>query len=280
MILVTTAGKVGAEAARLLAARSQQVRVLVHHPEAATRLAQSGVELVQGDLAVPATIDAAMRGVSAVILVSPAVPAQELNVVDSAARAGVEHVVKITSKASADSPIARRRGQAEIENGLIASGLGYTLLRNNAYMQNFLMLAPGIASASSFSTATGNGRIGHLDARDVAAVAAEIASSPGAHAGKTYWPTGPQALSAADVAAVFSKVLGLTITFRPISFEEQKREMIMAGLPETVADDNAKALLLMADGDCDYVTDDVPAILGRPAHSFEQFISDYRDAFS
>lgn len=280
MILVTTAGKVGAEAARLLAARGEQVRVLVRHPETAMQLAQSGVELMQGDLAVPATIDVAMQGVSAVILVSPAVPAQELSVVRSSANAGVEHVVKITSKSSPDSPIARRRGQAEIENGLIASGLGYTLLRNNAYMQNFLMLAPGIASASSFSTATGNGRIGHVDARDVGAVAAEIASSRGSHAGKTYWPAGPEVLSAADVAAVFSKVLGRTITFRPISFEEQKREMIMVGLPEAVADDNAKALLLMAEGDCDYVTDDVPAILGRPARSFEQFVSDHRDAFS
>lgn len=280
MILVTTAGKVGAEAARLLAARGQQVRVLVRHPEAAMQLAQSGVELMQGDLAVPATIDAAMQGVSAVILVSPAVPAQELSVVHSAAHAGVEHVVKITSKASADSPIARRRGQTEIESGLIASGLGYTLLRNNAYMQNFLMLAQGIASAGSFSTATGNGRIGHVDARDVAAVAAEIASSPASHAGKTYWPTGPEVLSAAEVAGVFSKVLGRTITFRPISFEEQKQEMIMVGLPEAVADDNARALVLMAEGDCDYVTDDVPAILGRSAHSFEQFVSDHRAAFS
>ena len=72
------------------------------------------------------------RGVTSVVLVSPAIPRQELNVVDSAVRASVEHVVKITSKASADSPIARRRHQAEIENDLIASGLGYTLLRNNA----------------------------------------------------------------------------------------------------------------------------------------------------
>ena len=39
--------------------------------------------------------------------------------------------------------------------------------------------------------ATGNGRVGHIDARDVAAVAAEIAASPAPHAGKTYWPTGP-----------------------------------------------------------------------------------------
>src|SRR5207237_10112227 len=106
-------------------------------------------------------------------------------IVASAVRARVQHVVKITSKASADSPIARRRGQFEIESGLIASGLGYTLLRNNAYMQNFLMLARAIAETSSFGTATGDGRIGHVDTRDVAGVAAEGDASPAARGGRT-----------------------------------------------------------------------------------------------
>jgi uncharacterized protein YbjT (DUF2867 family) len=280
MILITTAGKVGSEAAHLLAQRGEPVRILVRYPEKATALAQSGVDVVKGDLEIPATIDRAMQDVSAVVLVSPAIPGQELNVVDSAVRSGVEHVVKITSKASADSPIGRRRNQTEIENGLVASGLGYTLLRNNAYMQNFLMMAPGIAATSSFSTATRDGRVGHIDAGDVAAVAAEIASSPAPHAGKTYWPTGPEVLTGAEVAGVLSKVLGRPITFHPITFEEQREAMIKAGLPESVAEDNARAVTLMADGDCDYLTEDVPTILGRPARTFEQFATDYASAFS
>ena len=90
MILATTAGTVGAEATHLN---------------------------------VPASIDEAMDGVTSVVLVSPAVVAQELNVVTSAARAGVGHIVKASSTASADSPIARRRGQFEIEKGLTASGV-------------------------------------------------------------------------------------------------------------------------------------------------------------
>ena len=214
------------------------------------------------------------------VLVTAPVVQQELNVIDSAVRAGVEHVVKITTKASADSPITRRRNQGEIENALIASGLDYTLLRNNAYMQNFLMMAPGIVKANSFSIATGDGRIGHVDVRDVAAVAAEIAASPSAHAGKTYWPTGPEVLSGTEVAAVVAKAIGRTITFHPITFERQKQAMLDVGLPEAVADDNARAVALMADGDCDYLTDDVPSILGRPARSFEQFATDYATAFS
>src|SRR6266404_6648474 len=75
MSLITTAGKVGAEAARLLAQRGEPVRVLVRDPERATALAQAGAEVTQGDLEVPATIDAAMKGVSTVVLVSPAIPA-------------------------------------------------------------------------------------------------------------------------------------------------------------------------------------------------------------
>jgi uncharacterized protein YbjT (DUF2867 family) len=74
MILITTAGKVGSEAARLLAQREEPVRVLVRDPEKATALAQAGVEVAEGDLEIPATIDLAMQGVSAVVLVSPAIP--------------------------------------------------------------------------------------------------------------------------------------------------------------------------------------------------------------
>ena len=280
MILVTTAGKVGGEASRLLAERGEPVRVLVRDPAKAPVLQQAGIEVAIGDLAVPGTLDQALQDVTAVILVSPAVPAQEIAVIEAAARAGASHVVKVTSKASADSPIARRRGQAAIEAALTASGLGWTLLRNNGYMQNFLMMAPAIARTDSFAAATGDGRVGHIDARDVGAVAAAIAAAPASHAGRTYWPTGPEALSSGEVAVILSKVLGREITFRPITFEEQRQAMISAGLPEPVAEDNARALALSAGGEADYVTTDVPDILGRPARSFEQFATEYATAFT
>jgi uncharacterized protein YbjT (DUF2867 family) len=221
-----------------------------------------------------------MSGVSGVVLVSPAVPAQELNVVASAARAGAGHVVKATSKAGADSPIARRRWQAEIEAGLAASGTPHTLLRSNAYMHNVLALAPAIATTSTFGSCAGQGRTGLVDARDVAAVAAEIITSPAAHAGKTYWLTGPELLSNYDVAAVLSKLLGRTITYQELTFEQTKDAMIRAGVPEQIAEMNAQAFGLTADGDAEWVTQDVPSLLGRPARSFEQFTGDYAAAFS
>jgi uncharacterized protein YbjT (DUF2867 family) len=98
------------------------VRVLVRDLDRAKSLADFGAEIAVGDLDVPTSIDEAIAGVTAFVLVSPAVPAQDPNVVASAARAGAGSVAKATSKASADSTIARRRWQAEIEGGLADSG--------------------------------------------------------------------------------------------------------------------------------------------------------------
>ena len=280
MILVTTAGKVGSETVRLLRERDVPVRVLVRDPARAAALAEAGAEIAIGDLDLPATIDVAMTGVSAVVLVSPAVPAQEINVVASAARAGIGHVIKATSKASGDSPIARRRWQADIEASLATSGVPHTLLRSNAYMQNVLALAPAIAKTSSFGSAAGKGRAGMVDARDVAAVAAEIAVGPAPHAGQTYWLTGPELISNYDVAGVLSELLGRAITYRELTFEENKDAMIRAGVAGQIAEMNAQAFSLVADGDAEWVTEDVPLILGRAARSFEQFATDYAAAFS
>jgi uncharacterized protein YbjT (DUF2867 family) len=280
VILVTTAGKVGSETVRLLRQRDMPVRVLVRDPAKARTLAEAGAEVAIGDLDVPASIDAAMTDITTVVLFSPAVPVQELNVIGAAAREGAGHIIKATSKASADSPIARRRWQTEIEAGLAASGIPHTLLRSNAYMQNVLMLAPAIAQTSSFGSAAGKGRTGMVDARDVAAAAAQIASSPAEHAGQTYWLSGPEPISNYDVAAVLSELLSRTITYREISFEENRDAMIRAGVPAPIAEMNAQAFSLTAEGDAEWITEDVPALLGRPGRTFEQFAADHAAAFS
>ena len=276
MILVTTAGKVGSETILLLRQKALPVRVLVWDPEKG----KSFAEIVVGNLDSLPSIDKAMKGITTVILVSPGVPAQELNVVQSAKSAGVEQVMKVTNNASADSPIARRRSQTEIEVGLLASGLDYTLLRSNAYMQNVLALAPAIKKTGGFGSSAGKGRMGMIDARDVTAVAAEIAASSASHAGKTYKLTGPALISYSDVAATLSKILGRPVSYHELSFEEDKNAMLHAGLPKELAQMNAQAFSMIADGEASWLSEDVPSLLGRPARSFEEFATDYASAFS
>src|SRR5580704_3448350 len=279
MILVTTAGKVGSEAVLLLRQRQVPVRVLVRTPDKATALAEAGAEIAAGDLDAPASIDAAMAGITTVVLVSPGAPAQELAVIGSAARAGAGHVIKVTSNASPDSPIARRRAQAEIEAGLAASGLAHTLLRANAFMQNTLALAPAIKKTGGFGSSAGAGQVGMVDTRYVGAAAAEIAAAPAAHAGRTYRLTGPALITYADVAAVLSGVLGRPVAYHPVSFEADRAAMIRAGVPEPVAQMNAQAFSLIAEGDAAWLSPDIASLLGHPALSFAQFAAAYANAF-
>jgi uncharacterized protein YbjT (DUF2867 family) len=111
VIFVTTAGKVGSAAARLIAQRDVPVRVLVRHLEKVAEkvapLAQAEVEIFPGDLDSPESIDQAMRGVSTVILVTQPVLSQELSVIDSAERAASS-----TSSRSPTRPTRTRRSPA------------------------------------------------------------------------------------------------------------------------------------------------------------------------
>lgn len=282
MIVVTGAtgtGTVGGEAVRLLAQQGIPVRAFVRDGDKAAALAAVGAQIAEGDLGDPDTLDAGLDGADVVILVSPAVPVQELNVVAAAARAGVAHVIKISSKASLDSPIERRRGQSEIEAGLAASGVPHTTLRPNAYMQNFLSLAPAILPTGRFASSAAGGQVGLTDARDVAAVAAHIAAAPSEHVGAQYLVTEPHLMTYSDVAEVLSSVLDTPVVFTPRTQEEDEAAMLAAGVPAPVAQMNAQAFSLIADGDAQWLSETVPTLLHRPARSFEQFAQDHRAAF-
>ncbi|WP_127361420.1 NmrA family NAD(P)-binding protein [Actinacidiphila soli] len=278
MILVTGAsGNVGSEAARLLGAQHQPTRALVRD---AARAPRADVEIITGDFERPDTLDAAMRGIETVILVSPAIPAQEIAVIASAVREGVRHIIKITSKASDDSPVERRRGQARIEAYLETSGLSYTLLRANAYMQNLLALAPMIKQSGRFVMSAGDGQVGMIDTRDVAATAATVAAEAAVHAGRTYWLTGPDLITYNDVAKELSDALGYEIEYRRTTPAEHRAAMVQAGLPETVATSNAQAFGLIAEGDAAWLSDEVAAITGAAPRSLRTFIADHIAAFT
>ncbi len=75
-------------------------------------------------------------------------------------------------------------------------------------------------------------------------------------------------------------MLGRPSTFHPLTFEEQRQAMIDAGLPAAVAEMNAEALGLFAEGDADWATEDVPSLLGRPARTFREFVTDHAATFA
>lgn len=279
MILVTGAtGKVGSEAVRMLAARHHPTRALVRDP---SRAPYDSVDIAVGDFDRPDTLDAAMRGIDTVLLVTPSRPDQEIAVIDSALRQGVTHIVKITNhKATADSPVDRRRDHARIEAHLKATGLAYTLLAPNLFMQNLLAVAPMVRQTGGFTMSAGDGRFGMVDARDVGATAATIAAAPERHAGRTYLLTGPELLTYAEVAKELTHALGREIEYRRISPDEHRAAMIQAGVPEPVATSNAQVFGLIAEGDAEWLSDDVASITGTPPRALPTFLTDHVTAFA
>ena len=283
MILVTGAtGHIGSELVRLLADQGAPARALVHSPDKAAQLQRLGLETALGDYEQPDTLDVAMKGCDHLFLLAPPTPRQpqqEQNVIDAARRAGVEHVVKQSVPwASPDAPLVFCRWHGQIEEDLAQSGLAYTLLRPSSFMQNFLMSAQQVADQGILYGMFGEGRVAFVDTRDIAAVAAELLTNPG-HPGASYPLTGPEALSAAEVAERLSAATGRQVRSVDLGPDGYRQALAGAGMPGWLVDGVVEGNTMLAAGHGATVTDEVARLTGRPPRTFAQFAADHRVAF-
>ena len=283
MILVTGAtGHVGSELVRLLAEAGTLARALIHSPDKAALIQRLGAQTALGDFEQPDTLDAAMAGCDHVFLLSPPnprQPEQEQHVIDAAKRAGVAHVVKQSVPgADPDSGLVFGRWHAQIEQYLAQSGLAHTLLRPNYFMQNFLMSAQPVADQGVLYGMTGEGRVSYIDTRDIAAVAAQVLTSPG-HQGTSYVLTGAEALTAAEVAERLSTATGRKVHYVDVGPDGFRQALTGSGLPGWLVDALIEGNTLLAAGYGAEVTDEVAKLTGRASLTFEQFAVDHRLAF-
>ena len=283
MILVTGAtGHIGSELVRLLAEQGAPARALVHSPDKAAPIQRLGLETALGDYEQPDTLDAAMKDCDQLFLLSPPSPRQpqqEQHVIDAARRAGVGHVVKQSVPwASPEAPVVFSRWHGQVEDHLAQSGLAYTLLRPSSFMQNFLMSAQQVADQGVLYGMFGEGRVAFIDARDIAAVAAELLTSPG-HQGASYTLTGPEALSAAEVAERLSAATGRQVSSVDLGADAFRQALAGAGMPGWMVDGVVEGNTMLAAGHGAAVTDEVARLTGRPPRTFAQFAADHRVAF-
>jgi uncharacterized protein YbjT (DUF2867 family) len=282
--LITGAtGKVGRSLLKHLDTANVDLRALVYEESKAQALEEQGVEVVVGDFLKPETLGPALEGVSAVFLLTPIHPEQQTqagNVIKAAKESGNHpRIVRVSvHQASHQAPTRISRQHAEIEDTLAASGLTYTLLRPQSYMQNTLMAAPTVASEGRIYQPMKEGRLGMIDARDVGEVAAKVLTEEG-HEGKTYTLTGPAAISFHDVAEALSGVLGKEVSYVSIPLEKAKEAMLGRGIPEWVADALNEYAKAHSEGYSDWTTDDFERLTGHPATSYSKFASDFERVF-
>jgi len=284
MILVTGAtGKNGVEILRRLSGRRERIRAMVHKPgDAKSSTPDPALEFVAGDFDDPPSLRKVLKDVQRAFLVtnsSDRVEERQLRFVHLAREAGVRHIVYLSQlHAASDSPLRFLRYHAAVEEAVRNSGMTYTNLRPNLYMQGLLMIGRSIASEGRFFAPAGEARVSVVDVRDIAAVAV-AALTQSQHEGKTYDVTGPAALTHAEMAAQLSAALGRAVAFVDVPEREFREVLRSFHMPDWQADGLIEDYAHYRRGEAADISSAVKDATGEAARPFAIFARDNRLAF-
>ena len=280
MICVTGAsGTVGREVVKQLQALNAPFRAAVSSPSSAEALRARGVDVAICDYHQSETVLSALHGCDTLFLLGPNLIDQtqlETGVVDTAKAAGVRHIVKLSVMGATDEAYSLAHVHRPVERAIESSGLGWTFLRPNSYMQNVVtFMKPTIQSDSMFYSASGDARVSHVDARDIAAVAAQALTAPDRHRGQAYLLTGPEAVNYDELAAAVSTVLDRPITHVALPPDDLKAGMLAEGMPEPLVDRMLDLERYFREGHASPISPDIARLTGRPPIPLAQYLRDH-----
>jgi len=294
-ILVTGAtGTVGNEVVKqLLAAKGQREEDII--VKAAARSANDdtfrnlGVQIAQLDYNKPDTLSTALRGVNKVFLLTPFQSNMvdlTLNLVNEAKNVGVKHIVKQSVLgADAEPGITSSRLHRQAEKIIEESGIPFTFLRPNFFMQNFVTFySHFIKTQGAFYVPAGDAKASFVDVRDIAAVAVQVLSGSSKngetkHIRKAYDITGGEALSYGEAAEILSKEIGKKVNYVNISDEDARKGMKDMGADEWTINSMIELFGITRAGYLSEISTAVEQVTGNKPITFSQFARDYAVAF-
>jgi uncharacterized protein YbjT (DUF2867 family) len=268
-------GSVGSQVIQQLVKRGTDVRALVRNKESASKLPKE-VEPVIGDLLDPVAVQAALDGVDKLYLLNAVTPdelTQGLIAYVLAKKLKLRQVVYHSVFRAEHFPdVPHFAPKVMIEHAIKTFDMPFTIIRPNYFFQNDASLKDVMMGAGIYPMPLGTPGISAVDIRDIAEVSA-IALTTDGHLGKTYNLNGPEVLSGARVASIWSRLLGKTITYPGEDmdgFEAQMRQhspawsafdirMMFQGYLERG--------FAAEDGDLATLT----ALLGHPPRRYEDF---------
>jgi NAD(P)H dehydrogenase (quinone) len=232
-IAVTGAsGHLGRRVSELLLDRGERPVLVTRNPSALDDLAARGADVRRGDFSDSGSMQEALAGVDRLLLISTAVPgpsrvALHAQAIEAARAAGVKHIAYTSlPRPDADNPAVVAADHRGTEQLLAASGLAWTLLRNNLYAEYQIPTAAQAVATGQLVTNSGVGATAYVSRDDCAAAAAAVLTSEG-HEGKRYDITGPEAIDAAKLAALAADVSG-----KPVEVVHVDDAAFTAGLVE------------------------------------------------
>ena len=278
-ILVTGAtGNIGGEIVRLLKEKNADF-------VAATNTRSiDGVDSVALNFADTQSLEKAMQGVSTLFMVlanHPDMITWGKNVIDTAKKCGVKHIVRSSgSLADGNSSIGVRKALAETNQYLKESGIDYTITAPGFFMQNFINFHGDDYKNGALYLPAGDGKVAWVDVRDIAAVNVDVLLNPEKYRNQTLTITGPEALSYAEAVAVLNNVLGKDVTYVAVSDEDARKAMTGMEFPEFLIDLMIDLNLCIREGFAEETTTTVKEVTGQEAISFEQFVQDHKRAWA
>ena len=267
-------GHLGGLVARQLAAAGSPQRLLVRDLGRAPAL--EGAVPAAVSYADPVMAKAALDGVKTLFMVSAAEAEdrlqQHFTFVDAAAAAGVQHIVYTSFfGAAADSTFTLGRDHFATEERIKASGMDYTFLRDNFYL-DFLPLLAG--EDGVIRGPAGDGVMAAVARADVARSAVTVLRDPALHIGRTYDLTGPEDLSLARAAELLTAGTGRTITFHNETVEEAYASRASYGAPPWQVDAWVSTYTAIAAGELAGPTSAVHELTGREPLGLAQFLAE------
>jgi uncharacterized protein YbjT (DUF2867 family) len=283
MLLITgSTGNVGTEVVKQLAASGQKVRALVRDPRDAANKFPTTVDILVGDLDNIDSLVSAMKNVEKVYMLAPLTPSlvkQEANVIDAARRAKVKHVVKHSVLGAQYEAITVGKWHRTGEKTLEASGLSWTHLRPSGFFANALGWAQMIKQGGTVYYPTGDGRLGCVDPRDIAAVATKVLTENG-HEAKAYEITGPKALSTQDQVDIIGRSIGKPVKFVNVPDSAARDSMLGQGMQTQVVDAMLEFCGVIRQNQAALVTDTVQRVTGRQPRTFESWVQENAKSFT
>jgi len=252
-----------------------ELAVSVRNPEKAQHLSAQGVEVRHGDFDQPESLAAAFAGVERLLLISADGDnetriRQHETAVQAAKNAGVQFIA-YTSVAKADESTL---GLAEVhratEKAIRESGIAYSLLRNNWYLENEGGSVQAAAQGAPWVHATGSAKVGWATRSDYAHAAAAVLAGEG-HDNSVYELSG-KPITQAELAAIAGEVLGKDIPVQNVDSAAYAEIMKGAGLPDFVVSMLVDMQSAIAQGALDVESDTLEQLLGRPAQPLSEGI--------
>ena len=267
-------GNLGGLVARLLAEAGSPQRLLVRDAARAPEL--EGASPVVCTYMDSVLAKRALDGVKTLFMVSAAEAEDRLQqhyaFVDAAMAAGVQHIVYTSFFGAApDSTFTLGRDHYATEEWIKASGMDYTFLRDNFYL-DFLPLLAG--EEGMIRGPAGDGVVAAVARADVARSAVTVLRDPALHVGRTYDLTGPEDISLTRAAELLTAGTGRTITFRNETVEEAYASRASFGAPPWQVDAWVSTYTAIAAGELAGPTSAVHELTGREPLDLAQFLAE------